>query len=183
MPPIPFAWILTEKPDAYETVLLRIEDSEVPIALGYYTGDIWCFANAEEIPSKVTGWACLERTIRAPEAEETVKTKEVPAVAPAVDCSDPDWKEIAGAMFRDVYFALQNLKAPGSGTIFSRTTGEMIHWRTRFADTLEKMPGVSVDREAMFALDLPKAKKVKFFKDREKAEKAEAQKVTTQTPT
>lgn len=99
------------------------------------------------------------------------------AVAAAVPCSEPDWKQIATAMYADVSFALQNLKAPGSGSIYNPTTGEFRHWKTRFADTLEKMPGVTVDREAMFALDLPKAKRIKFFKDREAAQKAEAQNV------
>ena len=80
-------------------------------------------------------------------------------------------------MYCDVLFALQNLKAPGTGSIYNSATGEFRHWKTRFADTLEKMPGVKVDREAMFALDLPKAQRAKFFKARADAQKAEAQNV------
>jgi len=37
------------------------------------------------------------------------------------------------------------------------------------------MPGVTVDREAMHAMDLPKKQRLKFFKDREDAKKLSAQ--------
>lgn len=85
-----------------------------------------------------------------------------------------DWKAIAVALWHDVHFAAENLKAPGSGMLLNSTTGEFRHWKERFADTLELMPGVTVDREAMHALDLPKRQRVKFFKERAAAEAAAA---------
>lgn len=85
----------------------------------------------------------------------------------------PDWEAIAMTLGRDVIFALNHLKAPGSPMIYNREKGEMRHWRERFADSLEMIPEVKVDREAMHALDLPAKERRKFFKDREKAEQAE----------
>lgn len=85
--------------------------------------------------------------------------------------SEPDWKEIAWQLWYDVNFAAANLKATGSGILYNPVTGASRHWKERFADSLELMPGVTVDREALHALDLPKKQRLKFFKDREEAEK------------
>jgi hypothetical protein len=89
--------------------------------------------------------------------------------------SEPDWKEIAITLWRDVNFAAANLKAAGSGILYNPETGTSRHWKERFADSLELMPGVTVDREAMHAMDLPKKQQLKFFKDREDTKKLSAQ--------
>jgi len=94
-------------------------------------------------------------------------TKSAPKKAP-----EPDWKAIATILFQDVLFATNHLSFPGgSGTIYNSETGEMRHWKTRFADSLELVPGVKIDREAMFAMGLPKKQRAKWFKDREEAAK------------
>lgn len=78
-----------------------------------------------------------------------------------------DWKDIAVTLAKAVDFAIANLKASGSG-VFDDEDGVTWHWKDQFADSLERIPGVKVDREAMHALDLPKRKREKFFRDREK---------------
>lgn len=105
-------------------------------------------------------------------------------VAPAAPCSEPepDWKAIATALFHDVEFALGNLKCVGSGILYNSKTGKTRHWKMRFADNLELVPGVKVDRDAMFAMDLPKKERLKFFAERKKREAAEAQNVQTEGP-
>lgn len=81
-----------------------------------------------------------------------------------------NWEEIAKELAGRVHFALLNLRAPYSETILKLggTTGvyEMRHWKEYFADSLDLIPGVTVDREAMYAVDLPKKERLKFFKNR-----------------
>lgn len=101
--------------------------------------------------------------------------KKAPPVAAAATGSEPDWKEIAITLWRDVNFAAANLKATGSGILYNPDTGTSRHWKERFADSLELMPGVTVDRDAMHAMDLPKKQRLKFFKDREDAKNLSAQ--------
>ena len=75
--------------------------------------------------------------------------------------TDPDWKAIASELAGHVLFAIQYLKAAsGSGMVgnFDENPLRLRHWREPMADTLEKIPGVSVDREAMKLLDLPQSK-------------------------
>jgi hypothetical protein len=64
---------------------------------------------------------------------------------------------------------MRHLKAPGSGAILNTKTGTMQNWLDYFADALELMPGLTVDREAMHANQLPKRERDKFFKAREAA--------------
>lgn len=110
-----------------------------------------------------------------PSKKKDSAKKKAPPVAAAATGSEPDWKEIAITLWHDVNFAAANLKATGSGILYNPTTGTSRHWKERFADSLELMPGVVVDREAMHAMDLPKKQRLKFFKDREDAKKLSAQ--------
>jgi hypothetical protein len=79
---------------------------------------------------------------------------------------DPDWKHIAIQMGRRVNFAGGHLHSRGSGDLCDENLQEIIHWRDFMADALELIPGLTVDREAMHALDLPQRERRKFFKDR-----------------
>lgn len=84
--------------------------------------------------------------------------------------SKPDWKDIATKMAQKVYFALNHLKVAGSGVMMTVDKDgnyqNARHWKEDFADTLELLPGLKVDREAMHALDLPAKQRRKFFNDR-----------------
>lgn len=93
---------------------------------------------------------------------KTQKTK-----SPAARSEKPNWKEIALFLAQQVNFAITYL-APksGSGMILNTNTGEMQHWRERFAEAMERIPGITVDREALYAFDLPAKERRKFFKDR-----------------
>ena len=110
-----------------------------------------------------------------PSKKKDSAKKKAPPVAAAATGSEPDWKEIAITLWSDVNFAAANLKTTGSGMLYNPDTGTSRHWKERFADSLELMPGVTVDREAMHAMDLPKKQRLKFFKDREDAKKPSAQ--------
>ena len=82
---------------------------------------------------------------------------------------ETDWKTIAVELLKRVDFAMQNLRPPpGSGTLYNLKTGTMRPWREYFADAVEMVPGVTVDREALHAYDLPPKKRKEFFKNREK---------------
>lgn len=92
--------------------------------------------------------------------------------------AEPDWKEIALKLWQDVNFAAANLKSPGGVLIYCEETKTSRHWKDRFADSLELLPGIEVDREAMHALDLPKKERIKFFKE-QAARKAQGQETQT----
>lgn len=82
--------------------------------------------------------------------------------------NEPNWKDIAEHLAKDVMWALKYLKVPGSGLIVDMRSQQYIHWRDRFINDLEKLPGVELDREGLHALDLPKKEQAKFFKNRKK---------------
>lgn len=73
--------------------------------------------------------------------------------------SEPDWKAIAQALAQRVDFAMRLLKAQGSGMVgtFDDEAEDvpLQHWREYFADALEMIPGVRVDREMIHTFDLP----------------------------
>lgn len=77
-----------------------------------------------------------------------------------------DWKSVAIELANKVNFALANLapRGGGSGLVYNTKTGKTSHWRDGFADALEMLPGLQVDREASHALDLSKKERDKFFK-------------------
>ncbi len=73
------------------------------------------------------------------------------------------WKAIAMALGQRVNFAITNLKAEGSGVLgnLDVDSREWQHWRDYMADGLEMLPGVTVDREMMHTLSLPRSKRKK----------------------
>ena len=75
--------------------------------------------------------------------------------------SEPDWKHIATELARRIDFSMRYLKAGGAGLMLNINTGESQHWRDYMADGMELIPGVTVDRELMHLIDLPKNKQKK----------------------
>ncbi len=78
---------------------------------------------------------------------------------------EPNWKKIAEGLAQRVNFAVTYLKAPGSGQILNMKTGKGQSWREYFADGLEAVPGVKVDREIMHLYDLPWTKRKKALRE------------------
>lgn len=62
---------------------------------------------------------------------------------------EPDWKAIAVALWHKVSFAVANFELKGPGVVIDTKTFEMRHWKDDFADALELMPGVKVDRDKL----------------------------------
>lgn len=95
--------------------------------------------------------------------------------------NDPtDWKAIALQLGQRVNFAVRNLKAPGMGIVgnFDKPSSEWQHWHEYFADAMDMVPGVTVDREGMKVYRLPLNKQGKAFRDlatRRSAEKVLAE--------
>ena len=91
--------------------------------------------------------------------------------------SEEVWKKAALALAQRVNFAIGNLKAPGSGMIGNFDPNaddvEMQHWIHYFADALDLVPGVTVDRELAMVNNLPVSKRKKEY-ERIKAERANA---------
>jgi len=93
------------------------------------------------------------------------------------DTVKPDWEKIAKTLAGDVLFAVRNLvpRGGGMGMIMdlSKPSSEMVHWKDRFADNLEMVPGVKIDREMMHIQSLSRAARHKATKkllaQREKA--------------
>jgi hypothetical protein len=79
--------------------------------------------------------------------------------------TEVDWKEIATQLARRVNFAINHLTSVGSGLVLNyqpeREFADTIHWRDYFADGMELIPGVKVDRDVLHCLNLPRNKRRK----------------------
>ena len=86
------------------------------------------------------------------------------------ESKEPDWKAIAEELAKHLVFTVENLRAVGSGLL--RRGGVIKHWKEHFADSLDKVPGVKIDREIMHAYSLPERERNKRFKqiDAERAQ-------------
>lgn len=81
----------------------------------------------------------------------------------------PNWKTIALQLGQRVNFAISHLKSNGgSEIIIDTSTYDTRHWKEYFADAMELIPGIKVDREAMYAVSLPKRQRNAFFAKRKK---------------
>ena len=103
-----------------------------------------------------------------------------PTLAPTTG-SEPNWRNIAWQLMRQCEFALSKLKANGWTGELIETNGPTIttrHWKEYMADTMELIPGVKVDREAMHACSLPRKQRDKFFRDRAASKEAQNGKVS-----
>jgi len=67
---------------------------------------------------------------------------------------EPNWKAIAETLAKDVLFAINNLTSSGSGLVMGGSPLDkevsLRHWKEMFADSLETIPGVKIDRESMY---------------------------------
>ncbi len=73
-----------------------------------------------------------------------------------------DWKKIAEKLAQKVMWSVMYLDTPGrSGMMINMKTGKSSHWREDFADALEQIPGVRIDREKMRIFSLPYGKQRK----------------------
>lgn len=84
----------------------------------------------------------------------------------AAQAAETDWKKIAYALAGKVNFAIQYLamRGGGSGNLYDSKTGKVTHWKDDLADTLEMLPGLTVDREMMHLCGLPRSQREKAIK-------------------
>lgn len=70
---------------------------------------------------------------------------------------ETDWQAIAIALGQRVNFAIQHLDG-GSGFLADLSGDEpgFIHWHDYFAEGMEMLPGVKIDREILATMRLPK---------------------------
>lgn len=68
---------------------------------------------------------------------------------------DVDWKKIAIELGQRVNFAIQHLDGR-SGWMFNSEKEEFTHWHDYFAEGLEMLPDVKIDREILATMRLPK---------------------------
>ena len=71
---------------------------------------------------------------------------------------EPDWKAIALELGQRVNFAISYLDCKGAG-LLNTESGSIQNWRDYMADGMELIPGVTVDREILQTLHLPKARR------------------------
>jgi len=104
---------------------------------------------------------------RAVLAAARARMAEAPSAlgGPSTEPATTDWKKIAEQLAQRVNFALVNLSAPGAGLVFEMDPdAEHVQprsWREYFAEALEMIPGVTVNRDRMHALGLPAAQRRK----------------------
>lgn len=93
---------------------------------------------------------------------------------------EPDWKKIAHELAARCVFVVTYIRQAGdSGLVFNTKTGDSRHWRDYVAEGIEMMPGVTVDREKLALMGLPRVKRGKALAELEKRRAAEKQKSTT----
>lgn len=104
-----------------------------------------------------------------PTKSKSKKGQRPSPVGRAASGSAPNWQKIAGALYRNCAFAIKYLRGrDGSDVMVNTVTGKTRHWKHDFADSMEMIPGVKVDRDAMIACGLPRKQRQKWFAAREK---------------
>jgi hypothetical protein len=91
---------------------------------------------------------------------------------------EPDWKAIAGELYQRVKKAVVHLRTQGDtgGFFINLETGEEKHWKDDFADAMELIPGVKINREVMHAYSLPRRERDKVLARLAKAKKGASKK-------
>lgn len=102
----------------------------------------------------------LGRAIENTIGEAVSKATEGFVSAELAATDEPDWKAIAIALNHRVQMAVKSFKVPGSGLILNTETNTMQHWLDYFADGLEMIPGLKVDREMMHARTSAERKRI-----------------------
>ncbi|MFA7278720.1 MAG: hypothetical protein WC100_01335 [Sterolibacterium sp.] len=80
----------------------------------------------------------------------------------------PDYQKICGELMVRLKFAIDHLKADGTGLSYDRETGKTKPWRHYLAEGIE-MCGYTIDKDDLDALDLPAAARRKYFANKAKA--------------
>lgn len=84
---------------------------------------------------------------------------------------ETDWKAIAMALAQRVNFAISNCDCKGG--LMNLETGQATGWRDYMVEAMEMIPGVTVDREILATMHLPRTKRKKaqaeILKRREEA--------------
>jgi len=89
-----------------------------------------------------------------------------------------DWKKIALELGQRVNFAIQYLDARG-GWMFDDKAKQFVHWHDYFADAMEMLPDVKIDREILLTMRLPKREGNKARKEIKERREAELGKAST----
>lgn len=77
----------------------------------------------------------------------------------------PDWEKIAKTACGGLVFALEHLKPiSGMGTLYNSKTGKTRAWQDKLIETIQMIPGLKMDREAVFACQLPRKERNAWFK-------------------
>lgn len=66
-----------------------------------------------------------------------------------------DWQEVALQLAKRVHFAMHNCTCKGG--MMDMKTGKVTGWLDYMAESLDMIPGVTVDREILATMYLPKA--------------------------
>jgi len=77
--------------------------------------------------------------------------------------TEPNYKDLTNELAAHLVTTLENMKVTGSGLF--QYKGVIKHWKEHFADSLDKVPGVKIDREIMHAYSLPEKQRKKRFKE------------------
>ncbi len=72
---------------------------------------------------------------------------------------ETDWKAIAMALAQRVNFAITNCDCKGG--LMNLETGQATGWRDYMVEAMEMIPGVTVDREILATMYLPRTKRKK----------------------
>lgn len=78
-----------------------------------------------------------------------------------------DYEAFTKAAYPRLVFALEKL-IPNDGSreacLVNRKTGKVRPWQDYFIEVIEMIPGITIDREAVYACQLPRKERLKWFK-------------------
>ena len=77
----------------------------------------------------------------------------------AEEKQETDWKAIAMALAQRVNFAITNCDCKGG--LMNLETGQATGWLDYMAEAMDMIPGVTVDREILATMYLPRTKRKK----------------------
>lgn len=81
--------------------------------------------------------------------------------------SEPDWKALALEAKDQLIRAITHFRLKGAGLFLSFEedgSAKTEHWREMFADTLDKFPGIKVNRELLHAASWTKKQRADYAK-------------------
>ncbi len=82
----------------------------------------------------------------------------------ALTGSETNWKMLAWEAVSRLEWMLSRFKPIHGSTLYNPKTGKTCPWQDPIMDLIDKFPNATIDREAVYACQLPRKERNKWFK-------------------